>query len=499
MCTRFEEVQMEEENVENLSSKVVKKVNHPVKIMQFGEGNFLRAFVDWIIDSMNKKANFNAGVVVVQPMPFGRVKELSEADGLYTLYLQGLNNGEVVKTSQVIDCLEDFINPFEQYQKYLDYAKSEDLEYVISNTTEAGIAFDPADTDFTKTPVSYPGKLLAFLKARYDFFKGDESKGLEIIPCELIDHNGDTLKETLVKLANHIGMPADFVAWVENANRYYNTLVDRIVPGYPRNEDKALWEQLGYIDQNMVVGEIFHLWVIDGKTVKDLEKKMPTAEAGLNVLFVDSIKPYKERKVKILNGSHTCLVPVSYLSGIDTVRETIEDKQLNKFVLDFIFNEVVPTINIPRSEMDSYANSVLERYGNPFVRHELMSIALNSITKYKTRILPSVLQNLEDLKHFPDHALFSLAALMVFYRGKRGTEDIKLADDQWALDMFKDLWAGFDGSKEQCAKIAHHVLSLESHWEINLTAFEGVEAFVTECLYEITNTSMRDALAKLVK
>lgn len=467
--------------------------------MQFGEGNFLRAFIDWIVDSMNKKADFNAGVVVVQPMPFGRVKELASADGLYTLYLQGINNGQTVKTHQVIDCLEDFINPFEEYQKYLDYAKSEDLEFIISNTTEAGIAFDPKDTDFTKTPNSFPGKLLAFLKARYDHFKGDVKKGLEIIPCELIDHNGDTLKEILVQLAEHNHMDKAFIDWVENANRYYNTLVDRIVPGYPRNEDKELWNQLGYVDNNMVVGEIFHLWVIDGKTVKDLETKLPTAKAGLNVLFVDSIKPYKERKVKILNGSHTCLVPVSYLSGIDTVRETIEDKQLNQFVLDFIFNEVVPTINIPRDQMDSYANSVLERYGNPFVRHELMSIALNSVTKYKTRILPTVLQNLEDLKHFPDHALFSLAALMVFYRGKRGEEDIKLADDAWALDMFKELWADFDGSKAACGKIAQHVLSLKSHWEADLTKYDGVLEFVTDCLYEITSTSMREALAKQVK
>ncbi|MDE6014067.1 MAG: hypothetical protein K2G50_03880, partial [Anaeroplasmataceae bacterium] len=249
----------------------------------------------------------------------------------------------------------------------------------------------------------------------------------------------------------------------------------------------------------MVVGEIFHLWVIDGKHVKEVEAKLPTKEAGLNVLFVDSIKPYKERKVKILNGSHTCLVPVSYLSGIDTVRETIEDPQLNKFVLDFIFNEVVPTINIPRDQMDSYANSVLERYGNPFVRHELMSIALNSVTKYKTRILPSVIQNLEDLKHFPDHALFSLAALIVFYKGKTGNEDIKLADDQWALDMFKELWAKADGSKESCAAIAKHVLSLKSHWEVDLTAYEGVCDYVAECIYEITHTSMREALAKMVK
>lgn len=481
--------------MENLSNKIVTKTNRKVKIMQFGEGNFLRAFVDWIIDEMNKKGVLDAGIVVVQPMSFGRVENLAAADGLYTLYLQGINNGQVVKTHQVIDCLMDFINPFPQYDKYLEYAKSKDLEFIISNTTEAGIAFDPTDTDFTVTPKSYPGKLLAFLKARYDAFEGSLKAGLEIIPCELIDYNGDTLKDVLVQLAKHIGMDAKFVSWITDANRFYNTLVDRIVPGYPRGEDKQLWEDLGYKDENMVVGEIFHLWVIDGP--KGLEKKLPAPKAGLNVLFVDSIKPYKERKVKILNGSHTCLVPVSYLAGIDTVRETIEDKQLGNFVREFIFDEVVPTINIPRDQMVSFANSVLERYANPFVRHELMSIALNSITKYKTRILPSVLQNINDLHKMPSHSLFSLAALIAFYRGKRGETDIALADDQKFLDMFKELWAGFDGTKASCQKIVDAVLGMEDHWEVNLNSLDGVNAFVTDCLYEIVTKPMREALKKI--
>lgn len=479
--------------MEILSSKIVNKPSRPIKVMQFGEGNFLRAFVDWILQKMNNAKVFDGGVVVVQPMPFGRVENLKEQDGLYTLYLQGLQNGKAERVHEVIDVLEDYLNPFTDYAKYLDYAKSTDLEFIISNTTEAGIAFDPTDTDFSVTPKSYPGKLLAFLKARYDYFNGDLTKGLEIIPCELIDYNGDTLKHVLVELANNNKMDQKFIEWVTKANRFYNTLVDRIVPGYPRNEDKKLWENLGYIDNNMVVGEIFHLWVIDGP--KGLEAKLPAPKAGLNVLFVDSIKPYKERKVKILNGSHTCLVPVSYLSGIDTVRETIEDQQLGKFVKEFIFNEVVPTINIPQDQMISYANSVLERYSNPFVRHELMSIALNSVTKYKTRILPTVLQNINDLKKMPKHALFSLAALMYFYRGKRGNEDIKLADDPWAIELFQKLWNEFDGTKAGCKKIVETVLGLEHHWELNLNTLPGVTDFVTDCLYEITTKPMREALA----
>lgn len=495
------------ENIKTLPAinAVNKKEEKKIKIMQFGEGNFLRAFVDWIINSMNKANVYDGGVVVVQPMSFGRCKELGEADGLYTLYLQGLQDGKAVRQNEVIKCLQDFINPFEQYDKYLDYALSDDLEIIISNTTEAGIAFDPNDTDFTKCPNSYPGKLLAFLKKRYEAGK----KGLYIIPCELIDYNGKALREILVKLAKHNNLDANFINWIETENKFFNTLVDRIVPGYPRNEAVEFQQALGYQDQNMVVGEIFHLWCIDANTVAtkeeaaanlaELKANFPCDKAGLNVLFVESIVPYKQRKVKILNGSHTCLVPVSYLSGIDTVRETIEDEQLGAFVKEFIFDEVVPTIDIPRDEMVAYSNSVLERYMNPYVRHELMSIALNSVTKYKTRILPSVLQNLEDLKNLPKHALFGLAALIVFYRGKRGEQDIALADDQWALDMFKELWANFDGSKAACAKIVNHVLGLESHWEVNLTKYEGVEAFVTDAVYEIVSTSVREALVKLVK
>lgn len=482
--------------MEKLSKKIYDKKERKVKILQFGEGNFLRAFVDWIVQTMNEKGVFDGGVCVVQPMPFGRVADLASQDGLYTLILQGRQNGEDVRKLKVIDCLEDFINPFTEYDKYLDYAKSEDLEFVISNTTEAGIAYDPTDTDLSVTPKSYPGKLLAFLKARYDHFHGDKNRGLEIIPCELIDYNGNTLKEVLLKLADHLNMDKDFINWLGNANRYYNTLVDRIVPGYPRNEDKQLWEELGYVDNNMVVGEIFHLWVIEGP--KGLEAKLPAPKAGLEVLFVDNIKPYKERKVKILNGSHTCLVPVSYLADIDTVRETIEDAQLGKFVKEFIFDEVVPTINIPKDQMVSFSNSVLERYANPFVRHELMSIALNSVTKYKTRVLPTVVENIRDLHHFPTHALFSLAALMVFYRGKRGEEDIALQDNPEFLDLFKKLWSEYENTPEGARKLVSQVLGLKEHWEMDLNELEGVTDFVASSLYEIVNHPMREALVNKV-
>ena len=499
-------------DIQNLPkiNEVVKKENKPVKVLQFGEGNFLRAFVDWIINSVNKATDFNAGVAVVQPIKeFGRVKELGEADGLYTLYLQGLQDGKAVRQSEVIKCIQDTLNPYLDYEKYLKYAESEDLQFVISNTTEAGIAFDPNDTDLTVTPNSYPGKLLAFLERRYKTNK----KGLFIIPCELIDHNGATLKEVLVKLANHNKMDKAFINWLETENKFYNTLVDRIVPGYPRDNAVEFQQQLGYQDQNMVVGEIFHLWCIDAQTVEDkavaaknlaaLKQALPTEKAGLNVLFVESIVPYKQRKVKILNGSHTTLVPVSYLAGIDAVKETIEDPVLGKFVKEFIFDEVIPTIDIPRDQMEAYSNSVLERYMNPYVHHLLMSIALNSSTKYKERVLPTVLQNIQNLNNLPKHALFSLAALMAFYRGVRPCDNnapIALQDTNTPfLDLLKDLWAKYDAKKINEEQIVKTVLGLKNHWGVDLNTFAGVTEYVTKSLVAILNKPMREAIAEIVK
>ena len=495
-------------------NEVNKKEPKKVKIVQFGEGNFLRAFIDWIVNETNKNTDFNAGVCLVQPMPFGRVKELNEADDLYTLYLQGLQDGKAVRVHEVIKAVQDALNPFEEYEKFLGYAESTDVEFVISNTTEAGIAFDPNDTDFSKCPNSYPGKLLAFLERRYNTCK----KGLFIIPCELIDHNGDTLKKTLVQLAEHNNMNKDFINWIVTENKFYNTLVDRIVPGYPRNEANEFQLDLGYQDQNMVVGEIFHLWCIDAQTVGDdaklakanleaLKKAFPTEKAGLNVLFVDSIVPYKQRKVKILNGSHTALVPVSYLAGIDTVRETIEDKELGKYVKDFIFDEVIPTIDIPHDQMVAYSNSVLERYMNPYVRHELMSIALNSVTKFKERDLPTILQYIERTGKLPVHGLFSLAAIISFYKGERtinGTQ-IALNDDPKFIEFFKNEWAKYDGTKGSARKIVEDTLSMQNaegtgyHWGQDLNKIAGVTDFVTEALYAQQTMPMRDAIKAIIK
>ena len=476
--------------MELISKKIYNKPERPVKIMQFGEGNFLRAFVDWIIQCLNDDGAINASVAVVQPMPFGRVKELAEQDGLYTLRLEGIDNGEKVKKSRVIDVIGDLINPFEQYEHYLSYGESEDLQIIISNTTEAGIAVDPTDTDFTKCPKSYPGKLLALLKRRYDHFKGDMSKGLAIIPCELIDNNGDELYRCLTELAEINKMDKKFIEWIQKANHFTSTLVDRIVPGYPRNEIEDIQKETGYIDNNIVKGEIFHLWVL--KKEAYVQKVLPADSTGLNVIFADSIKPYKQRKVKILNGSHTAMVPVAYLCGIDTVGEAVNDPVIGKYVHDFVFDEVNPTIDLPQDQMVAFANSVIERYKNPYIRHELMSIALNSTTKFRTRLLPTLEDYIRITGKLPQHLLFSFAAIVEFHKGKRGEEKIALNDDPAYLEHWAKLWAEFDGDY---TKLAKNALGWKEAWGVDMnTLHADITATVAKYLAAMDTKGMRAAV-----
>lgn len=468
-------------------SNYTKNVKRPVKILQFGEGNFLRAFVDWILQDLNDKGVINANVAVVQPMPMGRVAELEKQDGLYTLCLDGIDDGKEVQSRQIIDVIGDFINPFEQYDKFLGYGENEELEIVISNTTEAGIALDTSDTDLTKCPNSFPGKLLALLKARYDKFNGDMGKGLAIIPCELIDHNGDELKRILVELAKINKMDDAFINWMTTANHFTSTLVDRIVPGYPKDNAAQICEAMGFQDNNIVKGEIFHLWVLQKEPF--IQEKLPADKSGLNVIFADDITPYKQRKVKILNGSHTAMVPVAYLSGIDTVRESVTDPDVGKFVQGLVNEEIKPTIDLPKDQMDAFANSVIERFMNPFIRHELMSIALNSTTKFKTRLLQTYSDYRAKFGKSPKHILFSFASLCVFYKGKRGDEDIKLADDQKYLDFWKELW-----TKTDYTDIAKTALCQKDIWEQDLSADDDNVAVVAGYIKNIVENGEKAAL-----
>ena len=457
-------------NMKKLNRTNFHTESRPIKVLQFGEGNFLRAFVDWIIEDLNEHGVINANVAVVQPTPTGRVEALAEQDGLYTLCLEGIENGEKVQSRRVIDVLGDFIDPYTQYDKYLSYAGNGELEVIVSNTTEAGIALDTTDTDFSVCPKSFPGKMLAFLKKRYDCFGGAADKGLAIVPCELIDHNGDELRRVLNELAKIHGMDGAFIDWLNTANHFTNTLVDRIVPGYPRDNAAAICEETGFEDNSIVKGEVFHLWVLQKEPF--VQERLPADKSGLNVIFADDITPYKQRKVKILNGSHTAMVPIAYLCGIDTVREAVTDEDVGRFVRELVNEEVKPTIDLPADEMDAFASAVMERFMNPYIRHELMSIALNSTTKFRTRLLPSYNDYRAKFGKTPKHILFALASMTVFFRGKRGDDDIELKDDAAYLEFWKDVWKLSDPGE-----IAKKVLTASGLWQQELTDDDNVSVF----------------------
>ena len=336
------------------------------KIIQFGEGNFLRAFIEWIIWKTNQKTDFNGSVVVVQPIEKGMVGWLNEQDGLYHLNLQGLQNGQPVDSVDLIDVVSRGLNPYEDFDAYLKLAEQPEIRFVISNTTEAGIAFDPACKFTDKPASSYPGKLTQLLYHRFDYFSGDMSRGLILFPCELIFENGKHLKECILQYIDLWQLGEDFRNWFLNACGVYSTLVDRIVPGYPRDTAEQLCERVGYKDNLLDKAEIFHLWVIEAP--KEIAAEFPADQAGLNVLFVPSEAPYHERKVTLLNGPHTVLSPVGYLSGLNTVKECCEDELVGPFVRRVMYEELLPTLNLPKEELVKFADDVMERFRNPFVK-----------------------------------------------------------------------------------------------------------------------------------
>jgi len=462
------------------------------RIIQFGEGNFLRAFANWMIHEMNKKANFDAGVVVVQPIDQGLIKMLNDQEGLYTLYLNGIKNGEAISEHEIIDCIQRGINPYENYDAYLANAENPELRFVISNTTEAGISYNPNDKLNDAPQSSYPGKLTALLFKRFQAFEGASNKGLIVIPCELIDKNGDNLKRIILQYAADWNLGSAFVEWINDSNIFCNTLVDRIVPGYPRDKMDAITAELGYKDNLVVEGEQFYLWVIEGP--ESVKEEIPAEACGLNIVFTDNMEPYRTRKVRILNGAHTTLVPVGYLYGIDKVRESLENEVVGNYLRATIFNEICPTLDLSKEELSQFSNDVLDRFRNPFLEHALISISLNSTSKFKTRVLPSVLEYIKRKNELPKGLLFSLASLIAFYKGDRNGEIITIKDDQSVLDFFATQWATQD-----LKAIAKATLEHTAFWGIDLTQFDGLLDMVTENLEAIINIGMVETLNMFVE
>ena len=462
------------------------------KVIQFGEGNFLRAFIEWIIWKTNQKTDFNASVVVVQPIDRGMVDMLNEQDGLYHLNLQGLLDGKPVDSIDLIDVISRGINPYRDFQDYLKLAEQPEMRFIISNTTEAGIAFDPA-CKFTDAPASsYPGKLVQLLYHRYECFKGDLSKGFIIFPCELIFLNGKHLKECIYQYIELWKLGEDFKNWFEKACGVYCTLVDRIVPGYPRDNAAELCERAGFEDHLLDKAEIFHLWVIEAP--KEIADEFPADKAGLNVLFVPSEAPYHERKVTLLNGPHTVLSPVGYLSGLNTVRECCEDETTGAFVHKVMYEELLPTLNLPEEELRKFAGDVLERFKNPFVKHFVTSIMLNSFPKFKTRDLPGLKTYLERKGELPKGIVLGLAGICTYYKGgKRGEDEIVVNDDEAIKNLLLELWASGD-----VAAVAKGVLGAEFIWDEDLNSVPGLTELLTADLALIQKEGMRAAVKSIL-
>lgn len=466
-------------------------INHPVKVLQFGEGNFLRAFVDWIIDILNEKAGFNGSVQVIQPIEKGLASVLSEQDGLYHLILQGIQNGEQKDTTRLITSVKDAMNPYEDYRDFLKLAENPNIQFIISNTTEAGISFDETDTTYDKLPNSFPGKITALLHHRYKHFNGNPPKDLVIIPCELIDKNGDNLKRIILKYTDLWNLDKPFKDWIENQVTFCNTLVDRIVPGYPKDKAAEIGQQIGYNDKLIVSGEFFHLWVIEGP--EWIQSVFPTEKAGLNVRFVHDLTPYRTRKVRILNGLHTTMVPVGYLYGLETVREAITDTVVGNYLKQALQQEIRPTLDLPEDELSSFANDVLDRFRNPFIKHRLLSISLNSISKYKVRVLPSVLEYINRNGNLPDHLLFSLASLIRFYKGEWKGSEIPLNDDQQVISFIQNAWES--GNYQ---KITHQILSNKAFWDRDLTQIDHFADRVGKYLQQIDTEGIEIPLRSLL-
>ena len=470
--------------------------HYPERIIQFGEGNFLRAFVDWQIDLLNEHTDLNAGVVIVRPIQSDFPPSLSTQDGLYTTIVRGLNEqGEAVSEARLIRSVNREISVYDDYGAFLKLAHNPDMRFVFSNTTEAGISYHAGDSVDDAPAVSYPAKLTRLLFERFSHFNGAADKGWIIIPCELIDYNGDALRELVLRYAQEWALPAAFIQWLNDANSFCSTLVDRIVTGYPRDEAAALEAELGYNDGFLDTAEHFYLFVIQGPA--SLSHELRLDKYPLNVLIVDDIRPYKERKVAILNGAHTALVPVAFQAGLDTVGEAMNDEEICAFVEKAIYQEIIPVLDLPRNELESFASAVTGRFRNPYIRHQLLSIALNGMTKYRTRILPQLLAGQTATGQLPARLTFALAALIAFYRAERNGESYPVQDDARWLERYQQLWAQHRDRQLSTRELVQSVLSAREHWERDLTQVSGLVDQVTLDLDAILLKGMRAAVKPL--
>jgi tagaturonate reductase len=472
----------------------------PIRVLQFGEGNFMRAFVDYFFDISNEKAGFNGKVALVQPISMGLTELVNKQEGLYTLYLRGSENGQKVDAKRVISACDCCLNPYDKsdFDRIMEIAESDDLDIIASNTTEAGIAYDPACNFDDQPAASFPGKLTQVLYRRFKAGK----KGIVVLSCELIDNNGKELLKCVNQYIDQWKLEDAFKNWVNNDNIFCSTLVDRIVPGRIRDpkEVEKLEAENGYHDELIDVGEIFGVWIIEGP--EGLEDRLPFKKAGVNVHVVPDVMPYKHRKVRILNGAHTGFVLGAYLAGFDIVRDCMQDDAVAGFMNKMLNEEVIPTLvdHLDENDLNQFAAAVKDRFNNPFVNHELMSISLNSTSKWKARNMPSFLQYIDKNGKLPVCLTMSLAAYIAFYSNdvqeltdaglvckRPAGNTYTVNDDRWALEFF---YEHKNDSEEDLVKA---VLGNEKMWDQDLNKIDGLTDTVIADLKKIRTEGAKAA------
>ncbi len=467
---------------------------YPERILQFGGGNFLRGFVDWIVDEYNEKAGSQLGILVVKPTERGDYQSWRDQEGLFYVLTKGIRNGELVDEKRLVTSVSRIIHPYREWETYLASAENPDLRYVVSNTTESGIRFSDQDQKTDTPPKEFPAKLTLWLYHRYQHFSGAANKGCIIIPLELLNDNGDLLKDCMLQNATNWHLESGFIEWIHSANIFCNTLVDRIVPGVGEQALGNAWESIGFKDHLITQGEPYHLWAIEAPA--ELRKELPLDKIGLNVIYADDLAPFRTIKVRILNGAHTSMVPVGYLYGLETVRETVEHEVVGTFVRQVIFEEIIPTLDIDAATLDKFANDVLDRFKNPFIKHQLISIALNAVSKFKTRVLPSLLEYVNRKNALPKGMVLSFASLLRFYKGEINGQQIPLKDERWATDFLQNCWQNYDATKEGLGQMAEQILQWEEAWDVDLNTVPGLHEMLVNYLHQMDSIGVRETVKK---
>jgi len=471
-------------------------------VLQIGDGNFLRAFADWMIDIANEAGVLDAAVTLAPPRSAGIIDRLNAQDGLFTVLSHGVQGGAPTTSVRIVRCVTCGVDPRQDPAALFASARDPKTRFVISNTTEAGIVYREQPRTPGEWPRSFPAQVAALLFERFQALGGQPDTGLVFLPCELIEANGATLRDIVLRHARDWALPQAFSNWVAQHNDFLNTLVDRIVPGYPATEAESLFAEFGYTDSLLVAAEPFHLWVIEGP--ERLANEFPLHKAGLNVVWTDNLQPYRASKVRILNGAHTASVLAAFCGGLDTVGEMMNDSVTSRFLQHVVFDEIVPFVPLPEAERRRYAESVLERFANPYIRHELLSITLNSVSKWKVRVLPSLLDYAHTHGRAPTGLAFSLAALLWFYRGRfgaagefvgqRASGSYPIRDSRDVLDIFDAAWR--NPAHIRLADAAPTLLADARLWGMDLNTTPELASRVTNALDRIEAVGMLPALAE---